>query len=94
MRRFKQVDVFTERAFLGNPLAVVIDAEGLDAAAMQRIARWTNLSETTFLLEEKSYSARQRMQLGREGRIAMRVSESEIWLGGEAVTCVEGMLKA
>ena len=49
-RRFKQVDVFTDRPFLGNPVAVVIDAEGLDTAEMQRIARWTNLSETTFLL--------------------------------------------
>lgn len=50
-RRFKQVDVFTDRPFLGNPVAVVIDAEGLDTAAMQRIACWTNLSETTFLLK-------------------------------------------
>jgi PhzF family phenazine biosynthesis protein len=49
-RRFKQVDVFTDRPFLGNPVAVVIDAEGLDTATMQRIAAWTNLSETTFLL--------------------------------------------
>ncbi|WP_296871639.1 PhzF family phenazine biosynthesis protein [Tibeticola sp.] len=49
-RRFRQVDVFTETACLGNPLAVVLDAEGLDADAMQRFARWTNLSETTFVL--------------------------------------------
>jgi PhzF family phenazine biosynthesis protein len=48
--RFKQVDVFTDRPFLGNPVAVVIGAEGLDTATMQRIAGWTNLSETTFLL--------------------------------------------
>src|SRR6266850_2829220 len=50
MRRFKQVDAFTDRPFHGNPVAVVLDAEGLGAAEMQRIARWTNLSETTFLL--------------------------------------------
>lgn len=50
MRKFKQVDVFTERPFYGNPVAVVLDAAGLDTAAMQRIAAWTNLSETTFLL--------------------------------------------
>jgi PhzF family phenazine biosynthesis protein len=50
MRRFKQIDVFTARPFLGNPVAVVLDAEGLDTDSMQRIARWTNLSETTFLL--------------------------------------------
>jgi PhzF family phenazine biosynthesis protein len=53
-RRFKQVDVFTDQPFQGNPVAVVIDAEGLDTAAMQRIANWTNLSETTFLLPSKS----------------------------------------
>jgi PhzF family phenazine biosynthesis protein len=49
--RFKQVDVFTDKPFLGNPVAVVIDAEGLDTESMQRIACWTNLSETTFLLK-------------------------------------------
>jgi PhzF family phenazine biosynthesis protein len=53
MRRFKQVDVFTDEPFQGNPVAVVIDSEGLDTAAMQRIASWTNLSETTFLLPSK-----------------------------------------
>jgi len=47
---FLQVDVFTDRPFFGNPVAVVLDADGLDGAAMQRIARWTNLSETTFVL--------------------------------------------
>ncbi|HYG53933.1 MAG TPA: PhzF family phenazine biosynthesis protein [Burkholderiales bacterium] len=48
--RFKQVDVFTEKPLFGNPVAVVIGGEGLDTATMQRIAAWTNLSETTFLL--------------------------------------------
>src|SRR3954468_4090599 len=48
--RFKQVDVFTKVPFLGNPVAVVIGGEKLDTATMQRIACWTNLSETTFLL--------------------------------------------
>lgn len=47
--RFKQVDVFTAKPFLGNPVAVVIGAEGLSTETMQRIASWTNLSETTFL---------------------------------------------
>jgi PhzF family phenazine biosynthesis protein len=47
---FKQVDVFTRQPFMGNPVAVVIGAESLDTAAMQRIAAWTNLSETTFVL--------------------------------------------
>lgn len=49
-RRFVQLDVFTRRPFLGNPLAVVIDAEGLTTEQMQQFAMWTNLSETTFLL--------------------------------------------
>ena len=47
--RFKQVDVFTAKPFYGNPVAVVIGAEGLSTETMQRIANWTNLSETTFL---------------------------------------------
>lgn len=49
-RAFQQVDVFTDAAFLGNPLAVVLDGEGLSDAQMQAFARWTQLSETTFVL--------------------------------------------
>jgi PhzF family phenazine biosynthesis protein len=49
-RRFAQVDVFGEGAGYGNPVAVVIDGDGLDDAEMQRFANWTNLAETTFLL--------------------------------------------
>jgi trans-2,3-dihydro-3-hydroxyanthranilate isomerase len=49
-RRYVTVDVFTETKFGGNPLAVVLDAEGLDGAAMQAIAREFNYSETTFVL--------------------------------------------
>ncbi len=59
--RFKQVDVFTDEPFLGNPVAVVLGAEGLDTAAMQRIARWTNLSETTFLLPSSKADYRLRI---------------------------------
>jgi len=47
---FKQVDVFTSIPFVGNPVAVVFGADGLDSADMQRLAAWTNLSETTFVL--------------------------------------------
>ena len=47
---FVQVDVFTERVFGGNPLAVFLDGRGLDDGAMQAIAREMNLSETTFVL--------------------------------------------
>ncbi len=49
-RRFVTLDVFTRQRFAGNPLAVVLDAEGLDRAAMQAIAREFNLSETVFVL--------------------------------------------
>ena len=49
-RNFSQVDVFTATSYLGNPLAVVHDADGMTDAAMRRFANWTNLSETTFLL--------------------------------------------
>jgi PhzF family phenazine biosynthesis protein len=49
-RRFHQLDVFTAVPLKGNPLAVVHEAEGLDDATMAAFARWTNLSETTFLL--------------------------------------------
>ena len=49
-RPFRQVDVFTTTPYLGNPLAVVLDADGLTDEAMQWFARWTNLSETTFVL--------------------------------------------
>jgi PhzF family phenazine biosynthesis protein len=48
-RAFQQVDVFTTTPYLGNPVAVVLDGDGLDDADMQRFARWTNLSETTFV---------------------------------------------
>jgi trans-2,3-dihydro-3-hydroxyanthranilate isomerase len=49
-RRYVTVDVFTDRTFGGNPLAVVLDAEGLSTEAMQAIAREFNYSETTFVL--------------------------------------------
>jgi PhzF family phenazine biosynthesis protein len=49
-RAYQQVDVFTDTAFLGNPLAVVLDGMGLSDAQMQSFAAWTQLSETTFVL--------------------------------------------
>ena len=66
MRRFRQVDVFTERPFRGNPVAVILDAEGLDTADMQRIAGWTNLSETTFVLPSKVADYRLRIFTPRQ----------------------------
>ena len=56
-REFKQVDVFASAPFLGNPLAAVVDGTDLPAELMQRFARWTNLSETVFLLPPSSPDA-------------------------------------
>ncbi|MFD1302301.1 PhzF family phenazine biosynthesis protein [Methylobacterium marchantiae] len=62
-RRFVTLDVFTETPFAGNPLAVVLDSQGLDDAAMQRIAGEFNLSETVFVLppDEPRHRARLRI---------------------------------
>ena len=60
---FKQVDVFTQKPFWGNPVAVVIGAEVLATEQMQRIAAWTNLSETTFLLPPSSHLADYRLRI-------------------------------
>ena len=49
-RPFMTVDVFTAEPYRGNPVAVVLDGQGLDEGQMQSFARWTNLSETTFVL--------------------------------------------
>ena len=56
-REFKQVDVFASAPFLDNPLAAVVDGTDLPAELMQRFARWTNLSETVFLLPPSSPDA-------------------------------------
>lgn len=56
-RPFKQVDVFTAVALKGNPVAVILDAQGLSAEQMQAIANWTNLSETTFVTPATDASA-------------------------------------
>ncbi len=62
-RRFTQVDVFTDTPLRGNPLAVVHDAQGLIDAQMQAFARWTNLSETTFLLPPTDPAADYRVRI-------------------------------
>ncbi len=61
--RFQMVDVFGEEPFTGNPLAVVADAVDLDTETMQRITRWLNLSETTFLLPPTSPHADYRVRI-------------------------------
>jgi PhzF family phenazine biosynthesis protein len=63
MRQFRQVDVFTATPYLGNPLAVVLGAEGLSDQQMQQFAHWTNLSETTFVLPPEDDSADYRVRI-------------------------------
>jgi PhzF family phenazine biosynthesis protein len=62
-RRYVQLDVFASRPGAGNPLAVVLEAEGLDDAAMQAIARWTRLPETTFVFPATSPDSSYRIRI-------------------------------
>ena len=66
-RRFKQVDVFTATPYLGNALAVVLDGSGLTDDEMQRFARWTNLSETTYVLPPTQAGADYRVRIFTPG---------------------------
>jgi trans-2,3-dihydro-3-hydroxyanthranilate isomerase len=67
-RRFVTLDVFTEQRLAGNPLAVVLESEGLDDAAMQAIAREFNLSETVFVLPPAEARHRARLRIFTPGR--------------------------
>ncbi|RJQ12420.1 MAG: PhzF family phenazine biosynthesis protein [Dehalococcoidia bacterium] len=58
---FRQVDVFTSVPFFGNPVAVILDGSRLSTEEMQRVARWTNLSETTFVLPSERADYRLRI---------------------------------
>ncbi len=62
-RPFAQVDVFTTTPYGGNPVAVVLDGAGLSTEEMERFARWTNLSETTFVLEPSDRRADYRVRI-------------------------------
>jgi PhzF family phenazine biosynthesis protein len=62
-RDFRQVDVFTTEPYRGNPVAVVLSAEGLTDEEMQRFAHWTNLSETTFVLSPSDAGADYRVRI-------------------------------
>ena len=62
-RPFRQADVFTNVALKGNPVAVVLDGEGLSDAEMQAFANWTNLSETTFVLSPNHTDADYRVRI-------------------------------
>jgi len=62
-RAIKYVDVFSDTQFSGNPVAVILNADGLTDADMQRIAGWTNLSETTFYLPPTTPDADYRLRI-------------------------------
>lgn len=62
-RRFRLVDVFGERPLAGNPLAVVVDSEGLSTEQMLEITRWLDFSETTFLSPPESAEADYRVRI-------------------------------
>jgi PhzF family phenazine biosynthesis protein len=66
-RAFRQVNVFSADPLRGNPLAVVHDAEGLSDARMAELARWTNLSETTYLLQPADPKADYRVRIFTPG---------------------------
>ena len=66
-RAFAQVDVFGSTPYLGNPVAVVLDGQDLTAEDMQRVARWTNLSETTFVLPPTNPDADYRLRIFTPG---------------------------
>ena len=62
--RFAQVDVFGSDPYRGNPVAVVLDGSGMSTDEMQLVARWTNLSETTFVLPPSQADADYRVRFG------------------------------
>ena len=67
-RPFQQVDVFTEVALLGNPVAVVLDGTGLSTEQMQSFTDWTNLSEATFVLPPEHPEADYQLRIFCPGR--------------------------
>jgi PhzF family phenazine biosynthesis protein len=62
-REYRVVDVFTTEPYMGNPVAVVLDGDGLSAEQMQHHAHWTNLSETTFVLPPQTADADYRVRI-------------------------------
>lgn len=73
-RHFAQVDVFTAVPLMGNPVAVVLDGEGLSTEQMQAMAAWTNLSETTFVLPPA--------QAGTDYRVRIFTPKAELPFAG------------
>lgn len=96
-RRFSQLDVFSTTSFSGNPLACVLDADGLTTSEMHRFARWTGLSETTFLLAPTDPTADYRVRIftvPREIPFAGHPSlgSCQAWLAGGGVSKEPGLV--
>jgi len=68
LRQFRQVDVFTDTPYQGNPLAVVLGADGVPPGQMRQFANWTNLSETTFVLEPDDDQADYKVRIFTPGQ--------------------------
>ena len=66
-RRFAQVDVFSSKPLRGNPVAVVVDGDGISDDDMAAFARWTNLSETTFIQSPTDPAADYRLRIFTPG---------------------------
>jgi PhzF family phenazine biosynthesis protein len=94
-RRFRQVDVFASAPYRGNPVAVVVDGEGLDDALMKAFTRWTNLSEATFILPPRDTRADYRLRIftaARELPFAGHptLGSAHAWLEAGGVPASEG----
>ncbi len=95
MRRFTQLDVFSDHLMQGNALAVVHDADGVSDGDLAAFARWTNLSETTFLLKPQDASADYRVRIftpGGELPFAGHptLGSAAAWLEAGGVPATEG----
>ncbi len=95
--RFSQVDVFSSEPLLGNPVAVVHDADGVTEEQMAAFARWTNLSETTFLLAPTQAGADYRLRIwtpGGELPFAGHptLGSAHAWLEAGGVPAAEGVV--
>lgn len=87
---FQQVDVFTSVALKGNPLAVIIGADGLSDATMASLANWTNLSETAFLLQPTTAGADYRVRIFTPERELLfaghpTLGSCQVWLNAGGV---------
>ncbi|PRB72626.1 PhzF family phenazine biosynthesis protein [Arthrobacter sp. MYb213] len=97
LRKYSEVDVFSPTPYRGNPLAVVHGADGLSDEEMQRFAKWTNLSETTFLLPPTNPVADYRVRIftaSQELPFAGHptLGSAFAWLNADGVPKTEGRI--